>query len=310
MKKVFRMTALWMAAALVALSLCSCQALDDARANRGFYSDDHNEIDLNGTVYRLLDPGDNCMFYDDWMNPYGEKTSYYATEKDVPILLANHYGDMVYMNEDETILSTQESYALYTSYLSGVTDDEYTPLEDYQYGSIPCYVREDKYDAAKACVDTGILDHYYFTYYDYDQIDDESDDFDVSSIYDNSQAVMLSDDLSKTLTSFINTDPKEKIGVNAADYLWLSRCDSGLILTDSGNNSCCLLRSKDQYYFWIGVDTGMLWMEDLSVFPLSGKDAAEAKTLFEQYPDAVFSSEGFGYSDSDDLSPDDYGTTV
>ena len=139
MKKFYKLIALVLAIAMLAVSLCSCRALDEAKANRVFYSDDHTEILYNNSVYRLLLSGIPLM------DTYGNSFSS-VTDKDVPVLLKGFFGDYIIISEDETII---ESF-ITISQISDMVDD----LEPYydatkSWADSVYYVREDRYDEVK-----------------------------------------------------------------------------------------------------------------------------------------------------------------
>ena len=81
MKKTFKIIALVLAVAVVAFSLCSCRALDEAKANQAFYIDDSKEeILYNDITYRLFKTG-NLEFIKPWRYSYNDyNKGRYVTE--------------------------------------------------------------------------------------------------------------------------------------------------------------------------------------------------------------------------------------
>lgn len=84
MKKYLRLL-LCVFTALLSVSLvCSCESIDEMRARQAFYDDDGNVL-FNGEKYIRID-GEYDVF-----DGYGD--SVIITQKDVPVLLAEKYGD-------------------------------------------------------------------------------------------------------------------------------------------------------------------------------------------------------------------------
>ena len=323
MKKFFRPFALLLVCVLLALSLCSCHALDEARANRGLYSEDRTEIEYKGYTYRLLDLGDTILIEDMAMGGYADKTACTITEKDVPILLAEQYGETLYINEDDTVITT---YASYTDVMNDYFDNSKLDVNaDYEKilstieNDVKRYIREDKYQAAKAFVETGTAQRFYFsddeTDYaniDYGSIDSSDSEADVNDLFDIKN-VAVPETLSKACISAMKASENDKISYKelsrTVDTIWIYPCDSEMLLT--GNTmeyfNYMLVKDKDQYYFWDGNSK-----QDKSFYPLKDTAADEAIQLFEKYPRAASDMESqylvsmnydelSGFADSDSL---------
>lgn len=140
MKKSFKVITLILAIAMLAVSLCSCRALDEAKANQAVYSDDHTEIEYRGNIYRLLFPKYHLMDY------YGCSTIAYASDKDdVPVLLSSWYGDRLQISEDETIIRAM----IPTDEIADLIDDEELYYDTMLNWHGAYYIREDRYDEVK-----------------------------------------------------------------------------------------------------------------------------------------------------------------
>lgn len=98
MKKTFKLIAIFCITALLALTLCGCDALDEMRASQVFYTDDGNLI-YGGAEYKYLTDGDSGI------DPfYNSEQTVYLTDKDVPVLLSAFFGEMADLSADERFI--------------------------------------------------------------------------------------------------------------------------------------------------------------------------------------------------------------
>lgn len=119
MKKYLRIAACIITLLLCAFFVCSCESLDDMRARQGFYDEDGNVI-LNGVKYIRIEAD---------ILPSGYGRDVYITESDVPVLLAEKYGDWFMITEDKT-------YIYDYGYYCYCRDDKYNELAEKYGGSI------------------------------------------------------------------------------------------------------------------------------------------------------------------------------
>lgn len=287
MKKSFRIIALLLAIILISVSLCSCEWLEEKKANRAVYSDDKREITYQDNVYQVI-YADKIDFVSDysygWTNPY-------VTTKDVPLLLTDEYGDPISVLRDGTVIRAFAD-------IDGFADDFWTSDKDDEYyyatTTYHYYVRSDKYDEVKETVEKAELDHYYFEYWSYGNngyVDaDYSTDMlsDYRSVEGNYQYVLLDDSLTDIVNKALNAKMEDKVSyreLSTGDYdlkvIDFYPCDKNMIITQSGIEYC-FIQDGDKYYFWDGN-----YFNDIAFYPLNEDDAAHAKELYEKYPGAV-----------------------
>ncbi len=86
---------------LICFSLCSCNAIDAMREVQMFYDDDNN-IEYDGKLYKLLP---ECSDFNPISSfPYHFDTYGYATEKDLPVLLCEFFGDELQIMKGKELL--------------------------------------------------------------------------------------------------------------------------------------------------------------------------------------------------------------
>ena len=147
MKNSFKLIALFLAIAMLAVSLCSCRALDERKENRAVYtSTEHTKIEYKGNLYRLLLNSENKDILTTG-GSFVERYSSRVTDKDVPVLLDNYYGNFMDINEDETIIRVFLSSEKLWDF---ITDEElYYHTSVTYWGGHVYYVHEDKYEEVK-----------------------------------------------------------------------------------------------------------------------------------------------------------------
>ena len=145
MKKIIRITISAVLLAVLCLSLTACRELDQAKSNHGIYVDEtKEEIRLRGKTYiRFAEtPMEN---FQENAYPITDEWGIRITDADVPVLLAEIYGESIRYNtgaeEDPIILA--------------ITDSKPSSYK-YTY-----YCREDKLDAVRAQMGSASLDHLY-----------------------------------------------------------------------------------------------------------------------------------------------------
>lgn len=256
MKRFLKYTALVLILAVMAVTLCSCQRLDDMRAHQLFYTNEKKtEIEYNDHIYRQIDPGKRSFVFNDL---FELGMTFHATAKDVPVLLASSQGDWVEINREQTIMSN-----------FSVGEDEVW------------YVRDDYYDTAKAAVESKSLDHYYFNYSVYDE------DGDDALFYEGYRSVnVLLDDQQAAAVEKALAQPEDKRvsyrELNSyIDTLSLFACDADMIVQDE-DISVFLIKDGSDYYVWNGNT-----YSDKSICKVDEADRDMFKQLFKDYPDAV-----------------------
>lgn len=175
-------------AVLMCLSLCGCQALEDMRAAQAVYQED-GSILWNGQVYRML--GDTASRGDIYI--VGDNQNVYVTQKDVPVLLSEFFGEPYDVCADGTLL---ESYTWDGGYIM--------------------YCREDVYDATAEYLKNGFqLDTYFYSYYD-------EETYDGNNYYlTEYQTNAVNDVLANVIPAPLETYEDEAIW----DSLYLNGCD-------------------------------------------------------------------------------------
>ena len=292
MKQSFKLIALVLAIMMVSVSLCSCRALDEAKANTAIYTDsDKTEVLFRDTTYKYLDTGEySFIFYRD-----ADTFTYHVIESGVPILLRSWYGALMGVSKDGVVLGCNfaSDSKIAEAYYNSVTN------QDVDYGwRTKFYVREDKYDEIKETVEQGKLDHYYLEYM-------EMPDFDQYTSYgmmdsrasDYSYKRVL---LDKTATAAIErakgSNQTEEIqvhdgtryvdNVNVKRVLPLQKCDTDMILTKTDmKNTTYLVEwvNKDYRYF---VTDGCT-PDGKCVLHEIDKDGCDLiEKYFDDYPDA------------------------
>lgn len=258
MKQSFKLITLVLAIIMVAVSLCSCRALDEAKANTAIYADnDKTAVLFRDAAYKYLDTGDyDFIFYRD-ADPF----TYHVTESDVPILLRSWYGALMGVSKDGVVLGCNgaSESKIAEAYYDSATN------QNVEYGwRTKFYVREDKYDEIKETVEQGKLDHYFLEYWeqpDYDQymsggmMDSLASDF-------SYKRVLLDDKSTAAIERAKESDQTEEIqvhdgtqyvdNINVKRVLPLQKCDKNMILTKSDmKNTTFLVEwvNKDYRYF-------------------------------------------------------------
>ena len=237
MKKIIKLIALMTAVALLAISLCSCQHLDELKANQAFYTDDTKEtIIYHDSVYKAINPG-NLYFTSNYI--YGYFDNAYVTTEDVPALLSSWYGDPFTINHDEVIITANTDHRDYMDSLNTLD-----------------YVREDKYDEIKSIIEKGKgnLDHYYFTLWQSPEVDEFAVDYNVKP-----QSILLDDEATAVVNRTLNIDDDDKVkydtlsagGYSQAFFPRINCCDKNMWLTDYGAEYT-IFCDNGKYYIWDG----------------------------------------------------------
>ncbi len=222
MKKRFRIAALLAALAVLCALVTGCGALDDMRARHGYYDEDGN---IRIGAYKYLPLPENEYF-----TPYNttilfDKVNAYicVTERDVPVLLSEEFGNRYYIYNDGKILGTS-------------THDPY---------GVRYYCREDIYATLMPLMEKPFeVKGYFYTYKD--AMDDGSG-FRVETYRLTDEQVAVIDDVVATVEGDIpigyGEDNKYVIPVYASTDSLLLRKDAYKILVRDGGY---VLRTVDQ----------------------------------------------------------------
>jgi len=190
MKKVLRPIAAVMCIVMLAVTLCSCQYIDDARSKHAVYTDDKKStLIFRDKEYKKVNiKNSNTTFI---MNESIFEDCY-ATNSDVPVLLRSMYGDDMYLSEaleDEknpTLITIyrygMSDYSSATSISKGILSSLGTDIDlnstysavvsDSDFEIVNYYVREDKYDSVVYKLDNAQIDRFCKIVTEYDDPSD------------------------------------------------------------------------------------------------------------------------------------------
>ena len=273
MKKHLKLIALFVVIALSAISLCSCQALDEAKEKQAFYTDDtKNEIVWKGETYQQIDPG---KYY--FISSYGFDDTLFVTDKDVPVLLSSYEGDYGTVLNDGTVISVNG--------------------KDYVIG--------DKYDELKKTIENAKLDHFYFTDYRYPDYEYDEYYYDRKDTYMEDENILLDDDVSDAINRALKLDEKDRAEYDNLNKnvksLMLYRCDKDMVLQDT-NKTVYLVRSDDVFYVWESYSS----YSNGNICPIAKDDAKLIKEFYEMYTDC-FEDDDLSYYFNDYSGSSNYG---
>lgn len=185
MKKLLRSISLILVFLMICFTFCGCTALDEMRKTHAVWGNEEKTvIELNGKEYKLLSDCDS-------LSPDGD-TSISVTESDVPLLLADMFGDYAWISDDEDFIVV-DPYDGYTQYV-----DKESETRNY------CV--SNRYDEVEEQIKNGVnLNSVCYEYYTYDF---EADDY-ITKYYKltEEQIFAISDAIQYGETAlFINED--------------------------------------------------------------------------------------------------------
>lgn len=261
MKKFSRIAALILAAVMLTLTLCSCNYLDSARAHQAFYTDDtRREIEFEGRTYKYINPNNYDFVHTDI---YYQDRAYYVTQKDVPVLLASHYGMYMMVTEGKELL-----------YLMGSERPVW-------------FVRDDMYEKMSSLLADPKLDHYFYQY----TVEDE--------VYGGLilHNALLNDEMTALIERTCSIDQNEKISLKNLDEdeyysnsITLYSCDKDMRITRYRGETW-LIRNGADYYIRSGVS-----YSDKVLCPVKEEDIPMIKAFFEANENAL---NNYGYYPDD-----------
>ena len=156
--------------AVMCLSLCGCQELDDMRAMHAVWTNEgsRDSITLNGNEY-IKAQGKNIY---NLLYKSIECSNIYVTKKDVPVLLSSSKGETFIITDTKEIIFGNSSAAPEVSYSVSVPTDIFF-TESYSYVSSEedtIYVRKDIYNKIKDKLNSDVeYTTYGYSYYYFDE---------------------------------------------------------------------------------------------------------------------------------------------
>ncbi len=248
MKRILKISALLLITALLASILCSCNALDEAKANRAVFNEDKSVITFRDSEYRKMDTGKYEFIID-----YDNSDVYYVTTPDVPVLLATSFGEQIYTNKDVSIL---------------------------QYSNNRSYVRGDQYDSVKKSAENAKLDRYFFSYIDFDF--DEWVDYSHPKKY-----IMLDEKQTAVIDKALKAPEKEKIkyselsdGAYDMQTIRICLCDKDMLLTDP-YTTYYIFMDGAKLCLWDGKD-----YSEKCIYQFKDEDEQIIESFFKNHPNA------------------------
>ena len=160
MKKILRYVSLILTLLIVCFTFCGCDFIEEARTKHAVWKDDDKTVILlNGKEYKLLP---ECGILNPMCNSYCD---YVVTKSDVPLLLAEMYGELVSVSSDENFI---------------IVDSGYVDHLDSKYEPAKIYCATDCYEEIKSKIENDVvLENLCYEYYYYDA---DTDDY-LTGIY-------------------------------------------------------------------------------------------------------------------------------
>lgn len=267
MKRILKVIALVLAVVMLAVTLCSCQHLDDLRAHQAFFTDStKRSIEFDGQLYQWIEVGKRAFVFSDLWSP----EAYHVTERDVPVLLAQNEGDWFEINNERTVIMM------------------------YNFDNPRWYVRQDLYDDAKEKLQSAELDHYYFGYVIYPENYEDP----IASSYQKN--ILLDDEVTGIVHRALELPKDQRVSYKelsddyyTSKYIVLYACDADMLIQEEGYIH--LIKDSGRYYVWDGNT-----YEEKSFCPITDeKDTESVKALFKDYPDAVYEDNFHSYYEND-----------
>lgn len=188
MKKLIKFAAVSLAAAMMVLSFCSCKQLDEAKKSQAFWSGKKGEAIVYGGEKYVKLP--KCEI----LSAQGKDIT--VTDKDVPVLLSNMYGDRFIYDSKHGIMSPKGDGDIF-------------------------YVSADKYDEVTARIKERKLDKYCVR-----TVDDMDERW---YVVDDS----VIEAINAAIGSAQAADFSEEYLINAVYDL--EKCDKDILLADPGD---------------------------------------------------------------------------
>lgn len=212
MKRIVRIIAVVLCAAMLGIILCSCEYLDEKKANHAVYCDETKDsFTFRGYTYQTADIPEDLIFI-----PVNSFSKTYVTEKDVPVMLSTWYGEKL-------------RYDL----------NKQNPIIIQIYSSQSYYIREDQYVSATYTFNNPVYDHYY--------LDDNSSEIDYDSVGTN--YTLISNDTTNAINDTLDTGEEfnyTDFGDDVFEALNIYQCDKNLLITN--NRGVTFLKKGDSCY--------------------------------------------------------------
>lgn len=250
MKKFIKIIAVALCVTILGVMLCSCQYLDEKKANHAVYCDDTKDsFTFRDYTYRKADNPKGLSFVS-----ANEMSDAYVTPEDVPVLLSSSFGEMLFydISEKNPIIIQCISYNMndyyYSNPISLSSNFNNLRMDYYKYyssNSDRIYIREDQYDKVSNTLKNAVFDHYYMVDYHYNY-----DEYDYNGYsVDSEENTLIDDDAIKAINESLKTGKKivyTDFGDDDFDALDVYQCDQDVLITN--NYSVHLLNSDDGCY--------------------------------------------------------------
>ena len=235
MNNILKRITLFLLIAVLCISLCSCQYLDDAKARAAYYTDNSREsFTFRGYTYLKIG-SEHLKNYRSFITDeiYYDNLCHAATS-DVPVLMVASYGDRMVFN------ATDEAPEVITVFPYHVDEDAWTPYQDsytYEY-----YAREDRYDRIVKILEESEIDRYYTHIDRYDSYDEWDGRMSPSNYLLDEET---SNAVKRTLISGESADWRDLLSYDCYTVM-LYPCDSEMMVT-SGATYLLVTNSIDYY---------------------------------------------------------------
>lgn len=301
MKPIVKIISIALCIVMLAVTLCSCQFLDEKKANHAVYCDDKKDsFTFHGYTYRKADLSKSLSLI-----ATNDITNSYLTEQDVPVLLSSRYGEMLSYNTDEQnpiiieCVSFDHDGISYNPLLSySFNIDLGMDHFDYSYTSNPIFIREDQYDTISENVKNIVFDHYSMIEYNYD---DEFYDPDYGYVPDEKHKA-IDDDTAKAIRESLKAGKKIKyteFGDDDFDAIEAYQCDKDVLFT---NDYGVLLLNRGKSYYLVQLKDHEPISNDVVKVPDQFIDTF--KKLFDEYANSTYSTMliNYAFASSDDVT--------
>lgn len=213
--KYFKSILLTCLLALVLMSLCSCNMLDELKNKHVIYDEDNPEtVEFRGEKYVRIT-----------LNPfvslnYGVSDVVYAEEKDFPLLLLEKNGKYsVYYEKNDLICVNSRGYTEFV------------------------YTHEDNVDKYNKVLENENLSHYKFEYYYYDIFLNKRLE----------KSYILNDEITQIINDHQKEGAGENIPINTVTkYLKLTRCDENDLIQGINEDVTVIVDKWGEYYLTFG----------------------------------------------------------
>ena len=259
MKKTIKITISVLLLALLCVSLVGCKQLDDLKRKHGVFLDEsREEIELRGYVYEKV--MERVMFGNSEWETYliTDEYSMNITDKDVPLLLTENYGESARYNsrgeEDPVMLSIYDSR-------DGKQVDVF-------------YCREDYLDTLKAKMDNVVLDQFYYTKAVYSEEEDRV--IYKKKLVPEKTAEVIRKTLDRPYDAGMDLDAQTDY-LDFSEYKDLNYTDKDLLFTNDINVEICKTSSGEYYIYGFREAAPV---EDVYWKKVAAEDKAQLDEIF------------------------------